>query len=110
GVLDVFFNGSKAAGFAFMAFNLLCAPCFAAMGAIKREMNSSRWTIFAISYMCLFAYGTGLVIYQIGSALNGEIHVAGLIAAICVILFVCYMLLRPYKEAERLTKEVRVSC
>ncbi|MBO7676814.1 MAG: ferrous iron transport protein B, partial [Erysipelotrichaceae bacterium] len=109
GVLDVFFNGSKAAGFAFMAFNLLCAPCFAAMGAIKREMNSSRWTIFAISYMCLFAYGTGLVIYQIGSALNGEIHVAGLIAAICVILFVCYMLLRPYKEAERLTKEVRVS-
>ena len=109
GVLDVFFNGSKAAGFAFMAFNLLCAPCFAAMGAIKREMNSSRWTIFAIGYMCLFAYGTGLVIYQIGSALNGEIHVAGLIAAICVILFVCYMLLRPYKEAERLTKEVRVS-
>ena len=106
GVLDVFFNGSKVAGFSFMAFNLLCAPCFAAMGAIRREMNSGRWTAFAIGYMCAFAYGVSLIIYQIGSAINGNINVPGLIAAIVVLCFVGYMLLRPYKESERLTQKI----
>ena len=109
GVLDVFFNGSAVAGYAFMAFNLLCAPCFAAMGAIKREMNNAGWTTFAIGYMCAFAYGTALVIYQIGSALNGKVNTVGLIAAIAVLGFVCYMLFKPYKESERLTKEVKVN-
>ena len=109
GVLDVFFNGSAVAGYAFMAFNLLCAPCFAAMGAIKREMNNAGWTAFAIGYMCAFAYGTALVIYQIGSALNGKVNTVGLIAAIAVLGFVCYMLFKPYKESERLTKEVKVN-
>ena len=109
GVLDVFFNGSKVAGFAFMAFNLLCAPCFAAMGAIKREMNNAKWTAFAIGYMCLFAYAVALVIYQIGSAINGSVNIIGLIAAIGVLAFVGYMLFKPYKESERLSQEVKVS-
>ena len=109
GVLDVFFKGSKVAGFAFMAFNLLCAPCFAAMGAIKREMNNAKWTVFAIGYMCLFAYGTALVIYQIGSAVNGQVNAIGLFAAILVLCFVGYMLFKPYKESDRLTQDVKVN-
>ena len=108
GVLDVFFNGSAIAGYAFMAFNLLCAPCFAAMGAIKREMNNAKWTAIAISYMCVYAYCVALVIYQIGSALTGNVNVIGLIAALAVVAFACYMLFKPYKESETLTQEVRI--
>ncbi|MBQ1318706.1 MAG: ferrous iron transporter B, partial [Solobacterium sp.] len=108
GVLDVFFKGSAVAGYAFMVFNLLCAPCFAAMGAIKREMNNGKWTAIAIGYMCVFAYGVALCIYQIGSALNGEVHPVGLAAAAAVICFVCYMLFKPYKESEILTQTVKV--
>ncbi|MBQ1482850.1 MAG: ferrous iron transport protein B [Erysipelotrichaceae bacterium] len=108
GVLDVFFKGSSVAAFSFMVFNLLCAPCFAAMGAIKREMNNGKWTAIAIAYMCVFAYGVSLCIYQIGSAINGKVNVIGLIAAIGVIALVVYMLFKPYKEAEKLTQEVRV--
>ena len=108
GVLDVFFNGSAVAAFSFMVFNLLCAPCFAAMGAIKREMNNAKWTAIAIGYMCVFAYAVALCIYQIGSAVNGQVNVIGLVAAIAIIAFVCYMLFKPYKESETLTQEVRV--
>ena len=108
GVLDVFFKGSAVAGYSFMAFNLLCAPCFAAMGAIKREMNNAKWTAFAIAYMCVFAYCVALVIYQIGSALNGNVNVIGLIVALGIIGFACYMLFKPYKESEKLTQEVRI--
>ena len=108
GVLDVFFNGSAVAGFAFMVFNLLCAPCFAAMGAIKREMNNAKWTAIAIGYMCVFAYAVALCIYQIGSALNGQVHVLGLICSIAIIAFAVYMLFKPYKESEKLTQTVKV--
>lgn len=108
GVLDVFFNGSAVAAFSFMVFNLLCAPCFAAMGAIKREMNNAKWTAFAIGYMCVFAYATSLCIYQIGSALTGKVNLIGLIAAAAIIAFVCYMLFKPYKESETLTQEVKI--
>ena len=108
GVLDVFFNGSAVAAFSFMVFNLLCAPCFAAMGAIKREMNNAKWTAFAIGYMCVFAYATSLCIYQIGSALTGKVNLIGLIAAVAIIAFVCYMLFKPYKESETLTQEVKI--
>ena len=108
GVLDVFFNGSAVAGYAFMVFNLLCAPCFAAMGAIKREMNNAKWTAIAIGYMCVFAYAVALCIYQIGSAINGEVHMVGLIAAAAIIVFALYMLLRPYKESEILTQKVKI--
>ena len=108
GVLDVFFNGSAVAAYAFMVFNLLCAPCFAAMGAIKREMNNGRWTAIAIAYMCGFAYAAALCIYQIGSAINGQVNVLGLIAALAVIAYALYMLFRPYKESETLTQTVKV--
>ena len=91
------------AGYSFLAFNLLCAPCFAAMAAIRREMNSARWTAFAIGYQCLLAYIVSLTIYQIGSAIHGELHAIGLVAAIIIDVAALYMLFRPYKEATKLT-------
>ena len=94
------------AAFAFMIFNLLCAPCFAAMGAIKREMNNGKWTAFAIGYMCVFAYGAGLVVYQIGLAVTGAMNPLGLGAAVVVLGFVGYMLfVKKYQRPERLTVE-----
>lgn len=87
-----------AAGYAFLVFNLLCAPCFAAIGAIKREMNSPKWTIFAVAYQCVFAYCTALVIYQVVMLFAGTPDVIGLIAALVIIVFTFYMLFRPYKE------------
>ncbi len=108
GVLD--FEGmTKLAAYSFLVFNLLCAPCFAAIGAIKREMNSAKWTWFAIGYQCVFAYAVSLIIYQIGSALTGSLNIVGLIAAIAVLVFMLYMLLKPYKESTKLTKKVKVS-
>ena len=90
------------AGYSFLVFNLLCAPCFAAIGAIKREMNSAKWTWFAIGYQCGFAYLSSLVIYQIGSALTGSIHPIGLAVAVAVLIGTIYLLFRPYKEATTL--------
>ena len=91
------------AAFAFMLFNLLCAPCFAAMGAIKREMNSAKWTAFAIGYMCVFAYAIGLIVYQLGLLFSGSVNVIGLIFALAILAFMLYMLFRPYKESKTLT-------
>lgn len=97
-------------GYSFLVFNLLCAPCFAAIGAIKREMNSAKWTWFAIGYQCLFAYAISLMIYQFGSAFTGNLHVIGLIAAIAVLAVILYMLFfKRYSEATRLTKNVRAT-
>ena len=78
------------------------------MGAIRREMNSGKWTAFAIAYQCLFAYAVALVIYQIGSVFTGGMNVIGLIAAEAVIAGMIYMLVKPYKEATKLTKKVVV--
>jgi ferrous iron transport protein B len=86
-------------GYAFLAFNLLCAPCFAAMGAIKREMNSARWFWTAIGYQCGFAYLVGLCIYQLGMLFTGHFGIGSIVAIAVVILFF-YMLLRPAKTAE----------
>ena len=83
------------AGYSFLAFNLLCAPCFAAMGAIKREMNNWKWTAFAISYQCVFAYAVSLVIYQFGLLFTGEMNLIGLIAAVAVVSGIAFMLVRP---------------
>ena len=94
---------TQLSAYSFMIFNLLCAPCFAAMGAIKREMNSPKWTCIAIGYMCVFAYAIALIVYQIGSAVTGNVNVVGLICALAVLAFIIYMLVRPYKEAEKLT-------
>ena len=87
------------AGYAFLAFNLLCAPCFAAMGAIKREMNNSKWFWIAIGYMTCFAYLTALVIYQIGGLIVGETGFGIFtIIAILVVIGFLYLLFRPSKE------------
>ena len=99
---------SKTAGYSFLVFNLLCAPCFAAIGAIKREMNNAKWTWFAIGYQCLLAYGAALIVYQFGQAFTGSINIIGLIASVLILAGMCYMLFRPYKEADRLTKKVKV--
>ena len=92
----------KLAAFSFMLFNLLCAPCFAAMGAIKREMNNAKWTWFAIGYMCVFAYAIALIVWQLGRLFAGAPQIVGLIFALAVLAFMLYMLFRPYKEATKL--------
>ena len=91
-------------GFSFLVFNLLCAPCFAAMGAIKREMNSAKWTAFAIAYQCAFAYAVALCINQIGGAFTGELNVIGLIVSVLLITGMLFMLIKPYRESTKLTK------
>lgn len=90
-------------GYSFLVFNLLCAPCFAAIGAIRREMNSAKWTWFAIGYQCLFAYAISLMIYQFGSAFTGSFNVLGLISAIILLAVFLYLLFRPHKEPVRAT-------
>lgn len=96
-------------GFSFLVFNLLCAPCFAAIGAIKREMNSAKWTWFAICYQCGFAYVISLMINQFGGLFTGHVNVVGLIFAIVFLALILFMLFRPYKEATTLKKSVKVS-
>ena len=93
-------------GFSFLVFNLLCAPCFAAIGAIKREMNNRKWTWFAIGYQCGFAYLIGLMINQFGGLFTGSVNVIGLIFALAALALMVYMLVRPYKEATRLNAKV----
>ena len=89
-------------GYSFLVFNLLCAPCFAAIGAIKREMNNAKWTWFAIGYQCGFAYLIALMVNQFGNALCGSVNIVGLLAGIVVLCGMLYMLFRPYKEATKL--------
>ena len=103
--LATVFNGVT--GYSFLIFNLLCAPCFAAIGAIKREMNSAKWTWFAIAYQCGFAYCIALMVNQFGKLFMGEPSVIGLIAAVIVLGVMIYMLVRPYKEATKLTTKVK---
>ncbi len=102
GVLD--FEGmTRLAAYSFLMFNLLCAPCFAAMGAIKREMNSAKWTLFAIGYQCVFAYIVSLTVYQLGMLFTGSGNIIGSAAAILLVILFLYLLFRPYKESNRLT-------
>lgn len=120
GTLGILYGGGEASvyqniataftsisGFSFLTFNLLCAPCFAAIGAIKREMNSAKWTAFAILYQCSFAYAISLMINQIGSAFTGNLNIIGLIVAILLIIGMLYMLFKPYKESARLNKRAK---
>ncbi len=104
GVLD--FEGLTAlAGMSFLIFNLLCAPCFAAIGAIKREMNSAKWTWFAIGYQCVFAYAISLIVYQFGLLFTGAVNVIGLIFALLVLAGLCYLVFRPAKKYTGAVKE-----
>ena len=95
-------------GYSFLVFNLLCAPCFAAIGAIRREMNSPKWTWFAIGYQCGFAYAVALMINQFGGLFTGNANIIGVIAAVIVLAAIIYMLVRPYKEATKLTTKVEM--
>ena len=95
-------------GYAFLAFNLLCAPCFAAIGAIRREMNSAKWTWFAIGYQTVFAYSVALIVNQFGLLFSGTPNIVGLIFSVLIAAFIVYMLFRPYKEASSLTADKRV--
>lgn len=98
-------------GFSFLVFNLLCAPCFAAIGAIKREMNNAKWTAFAIIYQCGFAYAIALMITQFGGLFTGESNIIGVIAAALILAFMCYMLfVKKYHEASKFKGDVKVSC
>ena len=106
GVLD-FVSMTKLAGYCFLIFNLLCAPCFAAIGAMKRELNNAKWTWFAIGYQCCFAYAISLIVYQLGCLFTGHGNVLGIIVAVLLIGFICYMLFRPYKEAEHLSTKAK---
>ncbi len=111
GVAD-FADMGRLAGFSFLVFNLLCAPCFAAMGAIRREMNSGKWTAFAITYHCLFAYTISLMIYQFGLLFTGAmggINVLWLVIAVVAMAAMIFQLFRPYKESGKLTREVKVT-
>ena len=96
-------------GYSFLVFNLLCAPCFAAIGTIRREMNNAKWTWFAIAYQCGFAYAISLMINQFGGLFTGNVNIIGVIAAVIVLGFMIWMLVRPYKESTKLTKEIKVS-
>ena len=99
-------------GYSFLVFNLLCAPCFAAIGAIKREMNNAKWTWFAIAYQCGFAYCIALMVNQFGNLFTGNVQgaggVIGVIAAFVILAGMVYMLVRPYKEATKLETKVKV--
>ena len=89
--------------YSFLVFNLLCAPCFAAIGAIKREMNSRKWTWFAIGYQCVFAYVIALMINQFGGLFTGNANILGVIVSVILLAGIIYMLCKPYKEATKLS-------
>ena len=108
GVLD--FEGmTQLAAYSFLIFNLLCAPCFAAIGAIRREMNSAKWTWFAIGYQCVFAYVISLIVYQFGMLFTGSGNIIGSIFAFMLTGLLLFMLFRPYKESSTLRAAVRVN-
>ena len=96
-------------GYSFLVFNLLCAPCFAAIGAIRREMNNAKWTWFAIGYQCCFAYTIALMVNQFGKLFTGNVSVIGLIAALVLLAFMIYMLFRPYKESGKPASSVKIN-
>ncbi len=100
------FTGVSA--YSFLVFNLLCAPCFAAMGAIKREMNNGKWTAFAIAYQCGFAWVVALMINQFGNIFLGKFNIFGFLAALLFLAGIVYMLVRPYKEATTLKENVKI--
>ncbi|MBR4580325.1 MAG: ferrous iron transporter B, partial [Lachnospiraceae bacterium] len=89
---------SRLAGYSFLAFNLLCAPCFGAIAAIRREMNSAKWTVFAIGWQCGFAYVISLMIYQFGSIFTGHTNIAGIVvSSIFLILIIVQLVRKPAK-------------
>ena len=112
GVTDALAAFTPLSGFSFLLFNLLCAPCFAAMGAIRREMNNWKWTVFAIAYQCGFAYAISLMVYQFGLLFSGQMggwNILWLVISILLLVGMCFQLFRPYRESNKLEQKVRVS-
>ena len=104
GVLD--FEGmTRLSGYSFLLFNLLCAPCCAAIGAIRREMNSAKWTWLAIGYQCVFAYAVSLIFYQFGMLFSGTVNAFDFIFALVVLGYIIYLLIRPYDEVYKIGRE-----
>lgn len=104
GDLQMYLTAAPAlAGYSFMVFNLLCAPCFAAMGAIKREMNNRKWFWFAIGFQCVLAYLVSLCVYQIGNLILNGVFGVGTVAAFLVVIAFIYLLFRPYRESKTLS-------
>ena len=101
------FSASGVVAYSFMVFNLLCAPCFAAMGAIGREMQSKKWTFFALGYMTAFAYSVSLMIYQFGAWFTGGGKITGTVFASVILIFILYMLLRPHKQTSELKRNLK---
>ncbi len=100
---------AKLAAYAFMIFNLLCAPCFAAMGAIKREMNNGKWTLFAIGYQCVFAYVIAFIVYQLGLVFVGDANVVCAVIAVALLAALIYLLVRPnHYDENHFTKQLKV--
>ena len=96
-------------GYSFLVFNLLCAPCFAAIGAIKREMNNAKWTWFAIGYQCGFAYVIALMVNQFGGLFTGHASILGVIVSVVLLVGILYQLFKPYKEAGKFSGNVKVT-
>ena len=96
-------------GYSFLVFNLLCAPCFAAIGAIKREMNNAKWTWFAIGYQCGFAYVIALMVNQFGNLFTGHANILGVIVSVVLLVGILYQLFKPYKEAGKFSGNVKVA-
>ena len=92
---------TSVSGYAFLVFNLLCAPCFAAIGAIRREMNSAKWTWFALGYQCAFAYVCALVVNQLGNLFLGDGNVLGIVASVILLTGAFYLLVRPERKTEK---------
>ena len=104
-IAQEFFGGSGLAGISFMLFNLLCAPCFAAMGAIKREMNNWRWSLGTIVYMCVFAYATSLIVYQLGTFFTTGAFTFWTGAAFAVLAGILYLIFRKNKNETKSLKK-----
>lgn len=100
---------SAVAAYSFLVFNLLCAPCFAAMGAIKREMNNAKWFWFAIGYQTVLAYCVSLCVYQIGTLITAATFGVGTVAAFIIIIVFLYLFFRPYKEGKSLSMNMKTS-
>ena len=100
---------SRLTAYSFMIFNLLCAPCFAAMGAIKREMNNAKWTLAAIGYMCVFAYAISLIVYQLGSLFLTGVFGVGTVAALLLLAVLIFLVVRPNPYYSDYEKDASVS-
>ena len=112
GVTDALAAFTPLSGFSFLLFNLLCAPCFAAMGAIRREMNNWKWTVFAIAYQCGFAYAISLMVYQFGLLFSGQMggwNILWLVISILLLVGMCFQLFRPYKESTKLETKIKTN-